>query len=148
MAMTKIIIPLEPKPQTRPKFSKFGVYEDPKMKQWRRSCSYLVRSLYDGRYFESAIRVRVSFFVKAPQSIAKEPSERAKRETKERYADYLMEKVPCDKKPDLDNLEKAVYDSISDAGCVWKDDNIIVEHTTRKVYSPNPRIEVEIEEYV
>ncbi|MDT1832392.1 RusA family crossover junction endodeoxyribonuclease, partial [Acinetobacter baumannii] len=26
------------------------------------------------------------------------------------------------------------------------DDNIIVEHTTRKLYSPNPRIEVKINE--
>ena len=46
----------------------------------------------------------------------------------------------------LDNLEKAVYDSISKAGVVWTDDNIIVEHTTRKVYSPRPRIEVGVEE--
>ncbi|HHM0059884.1 TPA: RusA family crossover junction endodeoxyribonuclease, partial [Streptococcus pyogenes] len=29
---------------------------------------------------------------------------------------------------------------------VWTDDNIIVEHTTRKLYSPNPRIEVKINE--
>ena len=32
------------------------------------------------------------------------------------------------------------------AGVVWTDDNIIVEHTTRKVYSPRPRIEIEVEE--
>ena len=50
-----------------------------------------------------------------------------------------------DTKPDLDNLEKAVYESISKAGVVWVDDNIIVEHTTRKVYSPRPRIEIEVE---
>lgn len=50
------------------------------------------------------------------------------------------------KKPDLDNLEKAVYDSISKSEVVWTDDNIIVEHTTRKLYSPNPRIEVKINE--
>ena len=56
------------------------------------------------------------------------------------------ERIYVDKKPDLDNLEKAVYDSISKAGVVWTDDNIIVEHTTRKLYSPRPRIEIEVEE--
>nr|DAN72271.1 MAG TPA: Endodeoxyribonuclease RusA [Caudoviricetes sp.] len=32
----KMILNIEPKPQTRPRFSKFGTYEDPKMKAWRR----------------------------------------------------------------------------------------------------------------
>ena len=46
----------------------------------------------------------------------------------------------------LDNLEKAAYDSISKSEVVWCDDCLVVEHTTRKLYSPNPRIEIEIEE--
>ncbi|HEQ1500001.1 TPA: RusA family crossover junction endodeoxyribonuclease, partial [Streptococcus pyogenes] len=66
--------------------------------------------------------------------------------TKQKYQDYINELLYVPKKPDLDNLEKAVYDSISKSEVVWTDDNIIVEHTTRKLYSPNPRIEVKINE--
>lgn len=62
------------------------------------------------------------------------------------YQDYINERLYVPNKPDLDNLEKALYDSISKAEIVWIDDNIIVEHATRKIYSPNPRIEVEIKE--
>lgn len=44
----KMTLNIEPKPQTRPRFSKFGTYEDPKMKAWRRQCSQLIEQEYDG----------------------------------------------------------------------------------------------------
>ena len=58
----------------------------------------------------------------------------------------VFQKIPYAKKIDLDNLEKSVYDSITSSGIVWEDDCLIVEHRTRKLYSPSPRIEIEIEE--
>lgn len=50
-------------------------------------------------------------------------------------------------------LVKAVFDSISNAGynkvdksgMVWKDDSLVAEMHARKLYSPNPRIEMEID---
>lgn len=92
--MTKLTIPIEPKPQTRPKFSKFGTYEDPKMKAWRKQCTGIIERIYDGPYFDSAVKVDVTFFMKAPQTIAKEPTARAKAETKEKYQRYVNELVP------------------------------------------------------
>ena len=46
--MIELTIPIEPKAQTRPKFGRGGAYEDPKMKAWRRSATYLIKSLYKG----------------------------------------------------------------------------------------------------
>ena len=43
----KMTLNIEPKPQTRPRFSKFGTYEDPKMKAWRRQCSQLIEQRAD-----------------------------------------------------------------------------------------------------
>lgn len=150
----KMTIQIEPKPQTRPKFSKFGTYEDPKMKAWRRQCTGIIERIYDGPYFDSAVKVDVTFYMRAPQTIAKKPTPRAKAETREKYQRYVSELIPHDKKIDLDNLVKAVFDSISNAGydkvdksgMVWKDDSLVAELHARKLYSPNPRIEIEIEE--
>jgi Holliday junction resolvase RusA-like endonuclease len=75
------------------------------------------------------------------------PKPKSKQKKKDEYNRFIAEKIPCDKKIDLDNLEKSVYDSISKSEIVWQDDCLVVEHTTRKLYSPRPRIEIEVEEY-
>ncbi|HEL1585292.1 TPA: RusA family crossover junction endodeoxyribonuclease [Streptococcus suis] len=146
----RLIIPIEPKPQSRPRAGMRGrhatVYEDDKMTAWRDKCTALVAQLYDGPYFDEAIKVDVTFYMSAPKSISEPPKPKSKAKKVQQYDDFINEQIYVDKKPDLDNLEKAVYDSISKAGCVWTDDNIIVEHTTRKLYSPRPRIEIEVEE--
>lgn len=149
-----MIIPIEPKAQTRPKFSKFGTYEDPKMKAWRRQVTGWIEQHYDGQYFDDAVKVDVTFYMKAPQSISKKPTPRARTETWEKFKRFIKEFIWHTSKPDLDNLVKAVLDSISQAGyskidksgMVWKDDSLICDLHARKLYSPNPRIEIEIEE--
>ncbi|CYZ48073.1 RusA family crossover junction endodeoxyribonuclease [Streptococcus suis] len=146
----KFEIPIEPKPQSRPRAAMRGgratVYEDGKMVVWRKKCTELVRQLYDGPYFDGPIKVDMTFYTPAPKSMSEPPKPRSRAKKVRQYDDFINERIYVDKKPDLDNLEKAVYDSISKAGCVWTDDNIIVEHTTRKLYSPRPRIEIEVEE--
>ncbi|HEQ3153208.1 TPA: RusA family crossover junction endodeoxyribonuclease [Streptococcus pyogenes] len=145
--MVKFIIPIEPKPQKRPRFSRWsGAYEDGDMMAWRKQVTDYVKNNYEGPYFDDGLKVDVTFYLKAPELVSKKPSERARDKTKQKYQDYINEHLYVPKKPDLDNLEKAVYDSISKSEVVWTDDNIIVEHTTRKLYSPNPRIEVKINE--
>lgn len=104
------------------------------------------KATYAGPYFDSAIKVDMTFYIQAPKKMAEPPKPRSRPKKIQEYDDFINERIFVDKKPDLDNLEKAVYDSISKAEIVWKDDNIIVEHTTRKKYSPRPRIEIEIEE--
>ncbi len=147
----KFEIPIEPKPQSRPRASVRGkhatVYEDGKMSAWRKKCTELVRQLYDGPYFDEAIKVDMTFYISAPKSISEQPKPKSKTKKTRQYDDFINERIFVDKKPDLDNLEKAVYDSISKSEVVWCDDCLVVEHTTRKLYSPNPRIEVNIQYY-
>ena len=89
----------------------------------------------------------MTFYMTAPKSISEPPKQKSKAKKLQEYDNFINERIYVDKKPDLDNLEKAIYDSISKSECVWVDDNIIAEHTTRKLYSPNPRIEVNIYYY-
>lgn len=84
--------------------------------------------------------------MKAPQSVSKKPSERAKNKAKQLYSKYISERLWHVKKPDLDNLIKSLFDSISKSEIVWSDDNIVCDLRAKKLYSPNPRIEIEIEE--
>ena len=144
--MSKITIPIEPKPQSRPRFSKWGTYEDPKMMKWRKEVTDYIIQNYDGDYFDGAIKVDVTFFMEAPESLSKEPSQRAKATTKEKFIKFVNELIWHDKKVDIDNLMKSVFDSISKSEIVWTDDGLIAEVHARKLYSPNPRIEMEIEQ--
>ncbi|MDS3608966.1 RusA family crossover junction endodeoxyribonuclease, partial [Streptococcus pneumoniae] len=83
---------------------------------------------------EGALRARLRFYIKPPQYISK---------VKKNQQALLDEIIPVGKKPDIDNYEKALYDSMS--GIVFQDDGQIALHDVGKFYSLNPRIEVEIE---
>ena len=48
------------------------------------------------------------------------------------------------KKPDTDNIEKGIYDALN--GLAYEDDKQIVMTSTVKVYGPEARVEVIIEE--
>ena len=121
------------------------MYEDPKMMKWRKQVTDYIKENYDGRYFDGAVHVKVTFYMRAPQNVSKTPSERAKDKAKQ-FSKYISEHLWHVKKPDLDNLIKSLFDSISKSEIVWSDDNIVCDLRARKLYSPNPRIEIEIEE--
>ena len=132
----KLTLNIEPKPQSRPRFTRQGrAYDDQKMKAWRNHCQLLVANQYMGQdMLEGALRVRARFYIKPPQYLSK---------VKKYHQALLDEVIPVGKKPDIDNYEKALYDSMS--GIVFKDDGQIALHDVGKFYSLNPRIEVEIE---
>jgi len=48
------------------------------------------------------------------------------------------------KKPDIDNVEKAIFDGLN--GVVWKDDVQVVDVCKRKRYGQVPGVTIEIEE--
>ncbi|WP_369350578.1 RusA family crossover junction endodeoxyribonuclease [Streptococcus hillyeri] len=137
--MTKLTIPIEPKPQSRPRFARRGnfttTYEDKDMKAWRNQCRLLIANHYMGQpILEGALRAKVRFYIKPPQYIAK---------VKKNQQALIDEIIPVGKKPDVDNYEKALYDSMS--GIVFQDDGQIALHDVGKFYSLKPRIEVEVE---
>lgn len=135
----KLVLNIEPKPQSRPRFARRGsfttTYEDKDMKSWRERCRLLIADLYIGKpILEGALKAKVRFFIKPPQYISK---------AKKNQQAIINETLPVGKKPDVDNYEKALYDSMS--GIVFKDDGQIALHDVGKFYSLNPRIEVEVE---
>lgn len=135
----KLVLNIEPKPQSRPRFARRGsfttTYEDKDMKSWRERCRLLIANLYMVQpTLEGALRAKVRFFVKPPQYITK---------VKKNQQALIDETIPVAKKPDVDNYEKALYDSMS--GIVFKDDGQIALHDVGKFYSLKPRIEVEVE---
>ena len=136
----KLILNTEPKPQSRPRFARRGnfttTYEDKDMKAWRNHCQLLIANQYMGKpILEGALRATVRFYIKPPQYIFK---------AKKNQQALLDEIIPVGKKPDIDNYEKALYDSMS--GIVFQEDGQIALHDVGKFYSLNPRIEVEVEE--
>lgn len=63
--------------------------------------------------------------------------------TKAQRALAEAEKLPCAKRPDWDNVAKAVCDALTMAR-VWKDDGRVSDATVRMRYSPRPRIEITV----
>ena len=135
----KLTLNIEPKPQSRPRFARRGnfttTYEDKNMKVWRNHCQLLISNQYMGQpMLEGTLRAKVRFYIKPPQYISK---------VKKNQQALLDESIPVGKKPDIDNYEKALYDSMS--GIVFQDDGQIALHDVGKFYSLNPRIEVEVD---
>lgn len=48
--------------------------------------------------------------------------------------------------PDIDNLQKFLFDAINDTGVIWIDDRIVSSLTAKKIYDKNPRTCVIIRE--
>jgi len=48
------------------------------------------------------------------------------------------------RRPDLDNVAKAILDGLTDTKACWVDDAQVVELSVSKVYDENERVEVEI----
>lgn len=84
--------------------------------------------------FKGAIEVSMTFYMPIPQSWPQK-KQRA----------HMGDNIPHTVKPDIDNLEKGLYDSLNKI--FWKDDAQIYKVKDKeKYYSTNPRIEFEVEE--
>lgn len=125
--MFKLVFDIEPVPASRPRVTRWGVYYQKTYEQFRNDMKNLMLQIKKTLYAEP-LKLDVTFFIKIPTSLSKIKRDRLNGEY-------------CISKMDLDNLEKAIYDSMN--GHVYVDDKQIVEHTTRKIWvKDNPRIEV------
>lgn len=78
-----------------------------------------------------AVAVRLDIYVQIPASWSQK---------KQRLA--LDGRVYPTTKPDIDNVEKAIFDALN--GTAWKDDVQVVDVKKRKRYSDTPRVVVTI----
>lgn len=134
-----VVINLDPYPSPRPRFTRQGrPYMPKEYTAWKKKFlkEWLKHNL--GKFDAGvALKVELIFFIKPPLAISK---------VKKNKQALEEETIIVVKKPDLDNLEKSVLDSIN--GHAYEDDNQISELSSKKRYSLNPRVEIEIREDV
>jgi Holliday junction resolvase RusA-like endonuclease len=115
--MHKLVFKIPPVPASRPRVTQYGAYYNAVYDQFRKNMAKLLTGKLT--LYAEPLRLDVTFFKEIPKSYSKKRRDE-------------MDGTYISVTPDLDNLEKAIYDSLND--CVWKDDCQIVEHTTRKVW--------------
>ena len=97
-----------------------------------------VQSKIKGRPLKKPLGLSVCFYIRRPK----------KHYRTGKFSHLLKKNSPkiCIQKPDIDNLIKFVLDACNDL--LWEDDKLIYEIESRKVFSENPRTEIEVWEYV
>lgn len=134
----KIVIPGKPVGKQRPKATirghHAGVYTPKETKAYERYVVAMFLQAYPcARPLEGEIKGKIKAFYPIPQSTSK------KRKTA-----MLDGSIRPMVKPDLDNVEKIIYDALN--GIAYTDDSHITEMTISKYYSDKPRVEIMIEE--
>lgn len=133
--MIKIIIPLEPVAQSRPRFTRQGkfvkTYDPPKSKAYKKQVMMIAQQQYHDEPIAKGnpLILQVTFYRSIQKSLSKAEHER-------RLRGDILPFV----KPDIDNYFKAVTDALT--GVIWADDNQITDVKMSKRYSDNPRTEI------
>ena len=134
----KLTIPIEPKPQPRPRVTARGkfahAYEPASITLYKR----MVAATYQKHFGQidptpKPVAIDVVFYRPIQKSLSKR--EHARR--------VNGEHLPV-VKPDVDNYVKAVLDALN--GVAFKDDSQIIKLKAQKLYSENPRTEIEMTE--
>lgn len=133
----KLVLPIPPKPQSRPRFDprKKRAYEERAMTDYKKTIAYYAFAAKSKKIEKGAVSINVCFYIYPPKYVSK---------VKKNIPLIEQEVIYCNKLPDLDNYYKAVTDAVN--GIMYKDDGQIAVMICRKVYSFNPRTEIEVEE--
>jgi len=104
-----LFVPGTPRPQgSKSRASSGRMYEASKyLKAWRRDVTLMAARHFRGVTLKGEVRLALDFVMPRPL----------------RASDLAY--VPCAKKPDIDKLERAIMDALTDAGA-WKDDCQVV----------------------
>lgn len=115
----KFTVSIEPKPQSRPRFSKTGCYETAEMKAYKAEIGAEAKKAM-GRQppLSTALKVKLRCF-------------RKYKATSRRFGD-------------CDNLLKGVLDALT--GVVFADDSQVTSAVVEKIQSGTPKLEIEIME--
>lgn len=133
----KFMVIGNPKPQPRHRHFQRGKFKgtyDP-AKDDKQSFLYLILEHVPEKPLDEPLRVDITFYFPRPMS----------HYGTGKNADRLKASAPKwhTKTPDIDNLRKFVMDAMNKT--FWRDDSIICEGFTRKIYSDMPRTEIVIQ---
>jgi len=130
-----ITVPKAPVSASRPRVPRYGkpYYNEPYntykqyLKDYMKMFMFESKNLVYPKY--EPLHIDIIFYMEIPKSTSKKKA-------------LTMEGLFHVKKPDKDNLEKAVLDSMN--GVVYHDDGQVCSSTVKKIYSSNPRTEINI----
>jgi Holliday junction resolvase RusA-like endonuclease len=132
--MIKLIIPGEPMGKGRPRLGKYGTHTPAKTQNYENLVKEMfVISKQVSIPDRPQLKAIIDCFYSIPQSASKKKHELM-------FSNYIR---PT-KTPDCDNVAKIILDSLNKVA--YADDSQVVELVVNKLYSDNPRVEVEIEE--
>tara|TARA_R100000406_G_C3099510_1_gene121582 strand:- start:400 stop:813 length:414 start_codon:yes stop_codon:yes gene_type:complete len=109
----KITIPHKPVPCPRPRVTKFGTFYPKNYKDFKKDVSKYLKDNYPLVHFgsESALAIHYIFIMPRPKYLQKASSK--------------FQRINHSKKPDLDNLIKAINDTLQDADIIYDDSRIV-----------------------
>lgn len=127
----------EPRGKGRPRFAKRGNFVKTYTPEETLNYEAYVKMCYiqaaNGIKLEGAISANLTCYYSVPKSASKK-----KRE------EMLSGTYPCQKKPDIDNIIKSIFDALNTIA--FDDDKQITLMIVKKVYGEVPRIEVRLAE--
>jgi Holliday junction resolvase RusA-like endonuclease len=134
--MYRLIVYGEPVGQGRPRFARHGrfiqTYDPAKSKSYKEYVKLCASQNKPETPLEGPVSIHLDIYRPIPKSTSK----------KDR-AQIAAGNLRPAKKPDIDNVYKAVTDALS--GIWYHDDLQIVEMAAKKYYSEQPRVEISME---
>jgi len=135
--MLTFTVPGTPQGKGRPRIGKVGeharMFTPQKTVAYEGLIAHAGHAAMEGRaLIEGAVSVVMDIRLEVPASWSQKKQARA----------LAGQEMPT-KKPDIDNVEKAIFDGLN--GVVWKDDVQVVDVCKRKRYASAPGVTVEIE---
>lgn len=141
MSGVTLLIPIEPQPWQRPKTRVVNGwvkhYNSTKLKDYENLIADAYKTNPKTQYFdqEQPLKVSIIFCMPIPQSYSK----KRRKWILDGYEQHT-------KRPDVDNLGKAVLDALN--GIAFADDSQIVQLNLRKEYAESPHVWLSIQPFV
>lgn len=107
-------------------------YPTPRTKEWMDRVEFYARCIFDQEPWTGPVDVELIVVRKFPSDMSNDDRGRC-----------LRGEILPEKKPDNDNVEKAIFDAMS--GVVYVDDAQVTDNTTRKRYGPKAFTRIRVE---
>jgi Holliday junction resolvase RusA-like endonuclease len=138
--MTQFVITGNPMGKQRPRFKRSGAYVSTYTPKPTVDYENWVRLSYKqqcSQFFDKGtpLSVKIVAMFSIPKSTSKKKMQK-----------MIDGEITPTKKPDTDNIAKIICDSLN--GIAYYDDSQIVNLSVTKIYSENPKVEVEINEAI